>query len=157
MTTVAVGLHLSMSNGQAHAAVKPEWTGEKIRDVAGILLLHDLADVHLEAGGIDAKENTGFKYEPRKRSNSGSEPSCACRVRRRRYRCPLPSELPVTVSRQAAQAFTNVPGGTRLLWSVVLERGSADDSWHATTPSCPPCPDRLRCAKSDGESDSLPL
>ena len=66
------------------------------------------------------------------------------RVRRLRYRRPLPSELHVTVSRHAAQAFTNAPRGTRLLSSVLLARGSADDSWHATTPSCPPCPDRLR-------------
>src|SRR6266481_8072306 len=61
------------------------------------------------------------------------------------------------VSLHAAQAFTNAPRGTRSLLFVVLEHGSADDSWHATTPSCPPCPDRLRCAKSDGGSDSLPL
>src|SRR5262249_59776543 len=67
------------------------------------------------------------------------------------------SDLPVTVCRQAAQAFTNVPHGTRLLSSLVLGPGSGDDSWHAATPSCLSCPDRLRCAKSDGGSDSLPL
>ena len=102
------------------------------------------------------RNRQGLTKGKKKKGGKATKP-CACRVRRRRYRRPLPSELPVTVSRQAAQAFTNVPGGTRLLWPVVLERGSADDSWHATTPSCPPCPDRLRCAKSDGESDSLPL
>src|SRR6266566_6818664 len=61
------------------------------------------------------------------------------------------------VSLHTAQAFTNAPCRTRPLWSVVLARGSADDSWHATTPSCPPCPDRLGCAKSDGGCGSLPL
>src|SRR4051794_14223684 len=61
------------------------------------------------------------------------------------------------VSLHTAQAFTNDPRGTRPLWSVVLAHESADDSWHATTPSCPPCPDRLGCARSDGESGSLPL
>ncbi len=76
--------------------------------------------------------------------------------RRRRYRRPLPSELHVTVSRHAAQAFTNVPLGTRLLWSVFLAHGSADDSWRVTTPSCPPCPNRLGCARSDGGCGSLP-
>jgi hypothetical protein len=39
-----------------------------------------------------------------------------------------PSELHVTVSRHAAQAFTNAPRGTRPLWSVLLARGSADGS-----------------------------
>src|SRR6266550_6050992 len=61
------------------------------------------------------------------------------------------------VSLHTAQAFTNAPRRTRPLWSVVLARGSADDSWHATTPSCPPCPDRLGCARSDGGSRSHPL
>jgi len=41
--------------------------------------------------------------------------------------------------------------------SVLLAHGSADDSWHATTPSCRPCPDRLGCARFDGGSGSLPL
>src|SRR5437588_13132421 len=62
-----------------------------------------------------------------------------------------------TVAPHPAQAFTNAPRGTRPLWSVLLARGSADDSWHGTTPCCPPCPDRLGCAKSDGGSDSPPL
>src|SRR5205809_6098395 len=61
------------------------------------------------------------------------------------------------VSLHAAQAFTSAPRGTRSLLFVVLARGSADDSWHATTPSCPPCPDRLGCARSDGGSRSHPL
>src|SRR5438874_10960223 len=61
------------------------------------------------------------------------------------------------VSLHTAQAFTNAPCGTRPLWSAVLARGSADDSWHATTPSCPLCPDRLGCARFDGGSGSRPL
>src|SRR6516225_9355151 len=62
-----------------------------------------------------------------------------------------------TVAPHPAQAFTNAPHGTRPFRSVLLARGSADDSWHGTTPCCPPCPDRLGCAKSDGGSDSPPL
>src|SRR5262245_30386637 len=61
------------------------------------------------------------------------------------------------VSLHAAQAFTNAPRGTRPLWSVVLARGSADGSWHATTPCSRPCPDRLGCARFGGGSGSLPL
>src|SRR5271157_1722720 len=60
-------------------------------------------------------------------------------------------------ARHAAQAFTNAPRGTRSLLSVLLAHGSADDSWHATTPCCRPCPDRLGCARFDGGSGSLPL
>ena len=84
------------------------------------------------------------------------EPGLKCcqpgRVRRWRYRHPLPSELHVKVSLHAAQAFTNAPRRTRPLLSVVLAHGSADDSWHATTPSCRPCQDRLGCARCDGGS-----
>src|SRR6516165_4782267 len=42
------------------------------------------------------------------------------RVRRRRCRRPLPSELHVTVSRHAAQAFTNAPRGTRPFWQAAF-------------------------------------
>ena len=42
------------------------------------------------------------------------------------------------------------------LLSVVPVHGSADDSWHATTPSCRPCQDRLGCARYDGGRASLP-
>src|SRR5580704_14397501 len=69
---------------------------------------------------------------------------------------PAPSELDVRVDPHPAQALTNAPRGTRPLLSVLLARGSADDSWHGTTPCCRPCPDRLGCARSDGGSDSLP-
>src|SRR6516165_199704 len=67
-----------------------------------------------------------------------------------------PSELDVRVAPHPAQALTNAPRGTRPLWFVVLARGSADGSWHATTPCCRPCPHRLGCARSDGGSGSLP-
>src|SRR6202165_5821397 len=70
---------------------------------------------------------------------------------------PAPLELDVRVAPHPAQAFTNAPRGTRPLLSVVLAHGSADDSWHATTPCCPPCPNRLGCAKCDGGSGSPPL
>src|SRR5260370_41215756 len=80
-----------------------------------------------------------------------------CRVAGKYCYFPAPSELDVRVAPHPAQAFTNAPRGTRPLWSVVLARGSADGSWHATTPSCPPCPDRLGCARSDGGSRSHPL
>src|SRR3954468_20121620 len=79
------------------------------------------------------------------------------RVRRWRYRHPLPSELDVRVAPHPAQAFANAPRGTRPLWSVVLARGSADDSWHVTTPCCPSCPNRLGCARCDDGSGSPPL
>src|SRR5512135_190762 len=69
---------------------------------------------------------------------------------------PAPSELDVRVAPHPAQAFTNAPRGTRPLSSVVLARGSADGSWHATTPCCRPCPDRLGCVRSDDGSGSLP-
>jgi hypothetical protein len=81
---------------------------------------------------------------------------CGCRVRRWRYRLPLPSELDVKVFLHPAQAFTNVPCGTRPLQSVVLARGSADDSWRGVRPCCPPSRNRLGCANCDGGSDSLP-
>src|SRR3954452_20608652 len=83
--------------------------------------------------------------------------SISSRVRRWRYRHPLPSELDVRVAPHPAQAFTNAPRGTRPLRSVVLARGSADDSWHASTPCCPPCPNRLGCARCDDGSGSPPL
>ena len=60
------------------------------------------------------------------------------RVRRWRYRHPLPSELDVKVSLHPAQAFITAPCGTRPLLSVLLARGSADDSWRVVTPCCPP-------------------
>src|SRR5262249_23294206 len=69
---------------------------------------------------------------------------------------PAPSELDVRVAPHPAQAFTNAPRGTRPLPSVVRARGSAGGSWHATTPCCPPCPDRPGCARSDDGSGSLP-
>src|SRR3984893_18275289 len=69
---------------------------------------------------------------------------------------PAPSELDVRVAPHPAQAFTNAPRGTRPLPSVVRARGSADGSWHASTPCCPPCPDRLGCARPDDGSGSLP-
>jgi len=66
---------------------------------------------------------------------------CACRA-------TLPPPPPLRTARDsfpsAAQAFTNVLAG-RGCFVRLLARGSADDSWHETTPSCPPCPDRLRC------------
>ena len=62
-----------------------------------------------------------------------------------------------TVSRHAAQAFTNAPRGTRPLLSLFLARGSADGSWHAITPCSPPCLDRLGCARCDGGFGSPPL
>src|SRR5271165_1345337 len=79
------------------------------------------------------------------------------------------SELLVTASRiqhrvtqrtlapHPARAFTNAPCGARSLLSVFLAPGSVDDSWHASTPSCQPCQNRLDCARSDGGSGSLPL
>src|SRR5262245_42796156 len=70
---------------------------------------------------------------------------------------PAPSERDVRDAPHPAQAFTNSPLGTRCLRSVLLARGSADDSCHVTTPCCPPCPDRLSYARSDGGSDSPPL
>jgi hypothetical protein len=94
---------------------------------------------------------------PRPTPHTPPRRGISSRVRRRRCRRPLPSELHVTVSRHAAQAFTNAPRGTRLLSSISLARGSADGSWHVTTPSCPPCPDRLGCARSDGGCDSRAL
>src|SRR3954453_23589814 len=89
-------------------------------------------------------------------SMSGNDVSWS-RVRRWRYRHPLPSELDVRVAPHPAQAFTNAPRGTRPLSSVLLARGSADDSWHATIPCWPPYPYRLGCARSDDGSGSLPL
>src|SRR3954462_1568900 len=62
-----------------------------------------------------------------------------------------------TVAPHPAQAFTNAPLGTRLLWSVVLGRGSADGSWRAATPCCLPCLDRLGCARRDDGSGNFPL
>src|SRR5208337_874286 len=56
-----------------------------------------------------------------------------------------------------AQAFTNAPCGTRLLLSVFLARGSADDSWRGVTPCYPPFQNRLGYARSDDGSDSRPL
>ena len=70
---------------------------------------------------------------------------------------PAPSELDVRVAPHPAQAFTNVPCGTRPLLSVFLARGSADDSWRVVTPCCPPFRDRLGYARSDDGSDSRPL
>ena len=70
---------------------------------------------------------------------------------------PAPLELDVRVSPHPARAFTNASCGARSLLSVVLARGSVDDSWHASTPSCQPCQNRLDCARSDGGSGSLPL
>src|SRR5271157_2635897 len=66
-------------------------------------------------------------------------------------------ELDVRVSPHPARAFTNAPCGARSLLSVILARGSVDDSWHASTPSCQPCQNRLDCARYDGGSGSLPL
>src|SRR5271165_1140018 len=66
-------------------------------------------------------------------------------------------ELDVRVSPHPARAFTNAPCGARSLLSVALARGSVDDSWHASTPSCQPCQNRLDCARSDGGFGSLPL
>src|SRR5262245_14027770 len=83
--------------------------------------------------------------------------SILSRVRRWRCRHPLPSELHVKVPLHAAQAFTNALRGTRPFSSVVLGRESADGSWHATTPCCRWCPDRLGCVRSNGGSGSLPL
>src|SRR3954449_7848088 len=99
-----------------------------------------------------------FRYPDPFRSAACGSP-VPCRVAGRYYSLPAPSELHVTVSRHAAQAFTNAPRGTRPLWSVLLVRGSDDGSWHATTPSCPPCPDHLGCARCDDGSDSplLPI
>src|SRR5271157_4854176 len=70
---------------------------------------------------------------------------------------PAPLELDVRVSPHPARAFTNAPCGARSLLSVFLARGSVDDSWHASTPSCQPCQNRLDCARYDGGSGSLPL
>src|SRR5262249_25579559 len=89
------------------------------------------------------------------RHGSRSRVECG-RVAGRYCYLPAPSELDVRVAPHPAQAFPNAPRGTRPLWSVLLARGSADDSWHGTTPCCPPCPDRLGCARCDGGSGSLP-
>src|SRR5262245_41944914 len=91
----------------------------------------------------------GFIHRNRSRVEGGRVAGKYCYL-------PAPSELDVRVASHPAQAFTNAPRGTRPLRSVLLARGSADDSWPGTTPWWPPCPNRRGCANSDDGSASPP-
>jgi hypothetical protein len=68
---------------------------------------------HTPRGDVDAAS-------PPRYGRASRVKGLGSRVRRRRCRRPLPSELHVTVSRHAAQAFTNAPRGTRPLWQAAF-------------------------------------